>query len=124
MRILFRLSAVLLLSVCLSACSTVKGWFSMEDDEDPRRPAELLEFAPQATIERLWSVGVGDGQGKGLFRLQPVIAGELIYAASNDGRVVAVARDSGDRRWEKRLEKSFSGGVGHYRDSLFLGTAD
>ncbi|MEQ8516794.1 MAG: PQQ-binding-like beta-propeller repeat protein, partial [Chromatocurvus sp.] len=124
MRIFLRFAAVLLLSLSLSACSTVKGWFSMDDDEDPRRPADLVEFEPAATLERLWSVGVGNGQGKGLYRLQPVIAGELIYAASNDGRVVAVERGSGRKRWEKRLDKSLSGGVGHSGNSLFLGSAD
>lgn len=124
MPIVFRLGAVLLLSLSLVACSTVKGWFSMDDDEDPRRPADLVDVEPSATLERLWSVGVGNGQGKGLYRLRPVIAGELIYVASNDGRVAAVERDSGGKRWEKRLEGSLSGGVGHYRDSLFLGTAD
>lgn len=124
MRMFLRLGAVLLLSLSLSACSTVKGWFSMDDDEDPRRPAELVDFEPTATLERLWSVGVGKGQGKGLLRLQPVIAGDLIYAASSDGRVVAVERNSGRTRWEKRLEKSLSGGVGHHGNSLFVGTAD
>ena len=119
-----RLSAVLLLAVTLCGCSTVTGWFSMDDDEDPRRPAELVDFEPTATLQRLWSVGIGKGQGEGLFRLRPVIAGELIYAASSDGRVVAVERESGRKRWEQRLEKSLSGGVGHYRDSLFLGTKD
>lgn len=124
MRVVFRLAAVLVLSLCLAACSTVKGWFSMDDDEDPRRPAELVEFEPAASLKQLWSVGVGNGQGKGLNRLQPVIAGDSIYVASSDGRVAAVERGTGDRRWEKRLEKSLTGGVGHYRDSLFLGTAD
>lgn len=119
-----RITAVLLLSLSLSACSTVKGWFSLDDDEDPRRPADLVDFEAKATLERLWSVNVGNGQGKGLYRLQPVIADDLIYVASNDGRVVAVERDSGRKRWEKRLEKSLSGGVGHHGDSLFLGTAD
>jgi len=122
--VFFRLAGVLMLSLSLAACTTVKDWFSMDDDEDPRRPADLVDIEPSARLQQLWSVGVGDGQGKGLNKLQPVIAGEVIYAASSDGRVAAVERDNGKRRWEKRLEKSLSGGVGHYGDSLFLGTAD
>ncbi len=124
MRLILRLTAVLLLSLSLAACSTVKGWFSMDDDEDPRRPADLVKFEPTANLNRLWSVGVGNGQGKGLYRLQPVLADGLIYAASSDGRVVAVERDSGRKRWETRLDRSLSGGVGHHADSLFLGSAD
>lgn len=119
-----RITAVLLLFLSLSACSTVKGWFSLDDDEDPRRPADLVDFKPRAKLERLWSVNVGNGQGNGLYRLQPAVDRDLVYVASNDGRVVAVERDSGKKRWEKRLEKSFSGGVGLHGDSLFLGTVD
>lgn len=124
MRMIFRLAVVLVLSLSLAACTTVKGWFSMDDDDDPRRPADLVEFEPTARLKQLWSVGVGNGQGKGLNKLQPVVVGELIYVASSDGRLAAVERGTGNKRWEKRLEKSLSGGVGHYRDSLFLGTAD
>ena len=119
MRSFIRITAVLLLFLSLSACSTVKGWFSLDDDEDPRRPADLVDFEPQAKLERLWSVNVGNGQGKGLYRLQPAVARDLIYVASNDGRVVAVERDGGRKRWEKRLERSLSGGVGLHGDSLF-----
>ncbi len=124
MPIFSRLLAVTLLCLSLAACSTVKGWFSMSKDDDPRRPADLVDFEPSATIKRLWSVKVGNGQGKGMFRLRPVVSGDLVYIASNDGRVAAVERDSGKKRWEKRLERSLSGGVGHYGDSLFLGTSD
>lgn len=124
MQRVFRLTAIALLTLSLGACSTVKGWFSMGDDDDPRRPADLVEFEPTAAIKQRWSVSVGKGQGKGLNRLRPVVAGPLIYAASHDGRVVAVERESGNKRWEKRMEKSLSGGVGHFGDAIFLGTTD
>ena len=119
-----RVCALFLLVPLLAACGTVGDWFAMDDDEDPRQPAELVDFERSVDIDRLWSVSVGDGQGKGAYKLQPVIAGDLIYAASVDGVVRAVERDSGRTRWKENVDAGLSGGVGYYADSLYLGSAD
>ena len=52
---------------------------------DPTAPAELVDIEETVKIKKLWSAGVGDGQGDGLYRMQPVIEGDVIYAASADG---------------------------------------
>ena len=54
------LSIVMLLS--LSACSTISGWFD-SDDDDPTLPVELVKFDQTVKVRKLWSAGVGDGQG-------------------------------------------------------------
>lgn len=115
------LAAVLLL---LSGCSTIGGWFSVDDDEDPRQPAELEKIEESVKVSRLWSQGIGDGQGDGRYALQPVIAGGTLYVASADGEVQALRRDSGKRLWDRELDTGLSGGVGVYADDLFLGGAD
>ena len=51
----------------LSACSTVSGWFD-SDDEDPTAPVKLQDINQTVKIKKLWSVGVGDGQGKGFYK--------------------------------------------------------
>ncbi|MBN7796148.1 outer membrane protein assembly factor BamB [Parahaliea mediterranea] len=113
------------LVMSLSACSTVKGWFEMDDDEDPNQPAELQDIKETVDIDRLWSTGIGDGQGEGLYHIQPALLGERIYAASADGEVVALDRERGKKIWDVELEdQALSGGVGAYEDSLFLGGAD
>jgi outer membrane protein assembly factor BamB len=121
-----RIWRVLLLSqlLILGGCETVSEFFEMNDDEDPQQPAELIDIEQQLSVRKLWSVGIGDGQGDGLYRLQPIIADNLIYAASADGEVRAVDRDSGKTVWRKELELPLSGGVGLYENSLFLGTND
>lgn len=117
--------AVLILFMLLSlgACSTVKGWFA-DDDDDATAPAELVKFEETVKIKKLWSTGVGDGQGKGLYKLQPVMTATTIYAASAEGEVKAVERTRGKKLWDTDLEVGLSGGVGHYEDSLFLGSSD
>jgi len=119
-----RWGALLLSFVLVSGCSTLKGWFSIDDDEDPRQPAELQKIEETVKAKRLWSTGVGKGQGDGLYRIEPVIGGQRIYAASSDGEVRALERSNGRRVWSRDLKMPISGGVGLYGDSLFLGSSD
>jgi outer membrane protein assembly factor BamB len=107
----------------LSGCSTISGWFS-SDDDDATAPAELTDIAETIEIDKLWSTGVGNGQGDGFYRLRPVINGETIYAASADGEVIAVNRSNGKTLWEVELDSSLSGGVGAYGDGLLLGSSE
>lgn len=123
MRQISRHLITLTMVLALAGCSTVSGWFESDDDE-ATAPAELTDIEETVSIEELWSVGIGDGQGKGLHRLRPAISGQTIYVASADGEVAALDRDSGDTLWEVELETSLSGGVGVYDDALFLGSSD
>ena len=107
----------------LFGCSTISGWFS-SDDDDATAPAELTDIDETVDIDKLWSTGVGNGQGDGFYRLRPVIGGETIYAASADGEVAAVNRNDGDALWEVELDTALSGGVGVYGDGLLLGSSE
>lgn len=111
------------LAVAVSGCSTVAGWFD-SDDDDPTAPVELNDIEQSVKIKKLWSVGVGNGQGKGLHKLQPVISGDRLYAASNDGVVKAINRSSGKTLWKSDVDTALSGGVGVYEDALLLGSSE
>ena len=110
-------------SVTLTGCSTVSGWFE-SDDEDPTAPVELERISETVKLRKDWSLSVGDGQGDGFFKLTPVLEDGVLYAASAEGEVVAVSADSGDRLWRVELERPISGGVGYFDRQLFLGGAD
>ncbi len=119
-----RARLVLLLALLwLPGCSTIAGWFD-DDEEDPTAPFELTDIEEEVRIKRLWSVGVGDGQGEGLYKIRPVMQGDTIYAASADGRVVALDRDRGKAVWKEDLDIELSGGVGVYENALFLGSGE
>jgi len=107
----------------LMGCSTISGWFD-SDDEDPKQPVELEGITQTVKIKRLWSAGVGDGQGDGFYRLQPVIDGDRIYAASAEGEVAAFERSRGKKLWKADMDTQLSGGVGVYDDALLLGSSD
>ncbi len=117
-----RLLALLLL-LSLGACSTISEWFD-SDDDDPTQPVELQDIDSTVKIRKLWSVSVGDGQGKGFYRLQPALDGDMIYAAAADGQVLAVDSGKGRKQWRVKLETGLSGGVGVSGDALFVGGSD
>jgi outer membrane protein assembly factor BamB len=119
-----RLLPALFLLASLAGCSTVSGWFDMDDEENLQQPADLTDIDERLRVRKLWSVGVGDGQGDGLYRITPVIVGDRIYAAAADGEVRAVDRRSGRTLWKIELERGLSGGVGHDDGVLFLGGSD
>jgi outer membrane protein assembly factor BamB len=121
------LRSALLLLCCagvLAGCSTLKGWFSMDSDEDPRQPAELGEIDAQVVLRERWSTRIGKGQGRGLLSLRPALAGDTLYAASADGELRALRAGDGRTLWEIERESGFSGGVGVYEDTLLLGSPD
>ena len=115
---------LLLIVPLLSGCSTISGWFEFDDDEDPQQPAELLDIDQKVDVDKLWSVNVGNGQGDGLYKLQPEMSSGTIYVASAEGEVKAVSKDGGRTLWRAKLKRPLSGGVGRHDDALFVGGPD
>jgi outer membrane protein assembly factor BamB len=118
-----RLLMVLSLSLTLTACSTVKGWFDNDDDE-AAQPAELVEFVPEMEVKSIWSTNVGKGQGKVYNFLSPIINGERIYAAGSAGIVMALDKKSGKTIWKTDLDMPLSGGVGYGAGQILLGSSN
>ena len=115
---------LLVLSFLLTTgCSTITGWFS-DDEFDPREPVELEKITEQVKLKSRWSRGVGDGQGEGLLKINPILVGDSLYAASAEGRVVSVDPESGRVRWKQDLDLALSGGVGHHGNSVFVGASE
>ena len=106
-----------------TGCSTITGWFS-DDEFDPREPVELEKITEQVKVKSRWSRGVGDGQGEGLLKINPVLVGDSLYAASAEGRVMSVDPETGRVRWKQDLELALSGGVGHHGGSIFVGASE
>ena len=105
-----------------TGCSTITGWFS-DDEFDPREPVELEKITEQVKLKSRWSRGVGDGQGEGLLKINPILVGDSLYAASAEGRVMSVDPESGRVRWKQDLDLALSGGVGHHGNSVFVGAS-
>lgn len=102
---------------CLSACSL----FSRNQVEQPR---ELERFDEQFSLQRAWSVNVGNGQGNHYNRLRPAIAGDALFVAANNGTVMAVDKSDGRVRWRQRTQEAITGGTGAGGGMVLIGTRD
>jgi outer membrane protein assembly factor BamB len=108
----------------LGACSVVDYVKSIGDDDDEDAalaPAELVDFTPEVDVRKVWSTGVGNGQGKLYNRLQPALYGDAIYVAAENGTVAAIDAVTGDRRWKADVDTDLSGGVGAGGDLVLVG---
>ncbi|MCG8906378.1 MULTISPECIES: outer membrane protein assembly factor BamB [Pseudomonas] len=85
-------------------------------------PAELTDFKEEVRLEKQWSRSVGDGQGDLYNLLEPAVDGQTIYAASAEGRVMAMQRETGEVLWKKDLDLPISGAVGVGSGMVLLGT--
>jgi len=96
---------------------------SSEKELNP--PAKLIEFTPQAKLQKIWSKSIGNGQGKLWHNLQLAIDDNLLFAASNNGIVYALDRLTGKVKWQTKLKgKTISGGVGLGAGLVLVGTLD
>lgn len=99
--------------------SLLAGCSSGIDPIEP--PSELTGFEPRLQAKTMWSRQVGSGVDETFLRLQPLIDGERLYAASLNGEVAAFGAFDGKRLWQRELHKVISAGPGEGADLLLLG---
>ena len=118
-----RVSILLLILSAATGCG-LTDWVRnpFGEDEDPRAPAELLDVVSDITINRNWRINVGNGQGDSYKKLTPVVDGGFVFAASDDGEILAVNNINGDLMWQTEVETSITGGVGAGDGIVMIGT--
>ena len=101
---LWRLPGLIAATLVLASC----GIFG--DKDEKLEPKELEKFETPLKIKRLWSTKIGGDSEFLLVGLRPAGDGNLIYAASYDGKVEAIDPDSGKSRWKADLDIEISAG--------------
>jgi outer membrane protein assembly factor BamB len=118
--------------VALAGCHS----FKKENVQPPTPLAK--DFKPTVQVTRLWRTSVGDGAGTSGARLRPTVVDGVLYAASTDGKLVAVDAASGKTLWskssrthgwfgwgdKKRKDAQYAGGPAVSGDLLAVGTLD
>ena len=113
--------AILVVASLLPGCSWIQSW---GEDDDINAPAKLVEFSPTLETGRIWSAKVGDGQDRRGMQLRPAYSSGTIYAGGHKGRLLAVASETGSKRWEVKTDLPFSGGPGLGESRVLMGTQD
>jgi outer membrane protein assembly factor BamB len=102
----WRIFGLLSATFLLASCSI----FGEKDEE--LEPKELVKIENKLKIKRVWSSKVGGSSDFLLVGLKPAGDGSRIYAASQDGKVVAFNPDTGKQIWKNDLKIELAAGPG------------
>lgn len=108
---------LLVASLALGGCSTVKDWFGSKDDAT--KPAKLAEFGETAKFEVRWHTDLGDS---GASLLQPALTKDAIYGVSGKGTLTRLDRATGKLVWRVESGIAVSGGVGSGEGLVLIGS--
>ncbi|MEE8387994.1 MAG: outer membrane protein assembly factor BamB [Acidiferrobacterales bacterium] len=86
-------------------------------------PTPLRDFRSSAVIKEIWTTDIGATDDR-YNRLQPRIAGDILFAASGKGRVSAFDADKGKLLWRKEFSVPISGAMGYGNNMALLGTRE
>ena len=117
----FHLTWLMAVLMLLSGCSSIKSIIPGGDDE--AKPAPLEEITTTVKITREWSKSVGDTKDRSRL-IQPVLAGNRLFATSSAGLVTAVDIDTGETIWRRDLKLPVSAGVGYGDALVYVGTSE
>jgi outer membrane protein assembly factor BamB len=117
----FRLFSILLLSLSISACGTVSGWFEEDVYEAP--PTELVEFAHEFEPTVVWSKDTG-GTEDDYSDLSVWIQNERVYSVDAEGEVQSYDIKSGKKLWTTELDTVVMTGVGGGQNLILIGTKE
>ncbi|MGM0563915.1 MAG: outer membrane protein assembly factor BamB [Pseudomonadota bacterium] len=111
-----RMTLALLAALLLTACSNIK------DTTEP--PTPLGNVDREIEVEALWHRNTGAGTGEFMVDLSPALDDSAVYVADHRGRVMAVDRENGKRRWRIDLDEAISAGVGVDDQYLYVGSRE
>ena len=113
-RDLLFLTLTVFLAVFISACSSGR--------DNTYLPVQLKEISAELDPDRLWQKQVGKGTAKQFLRLQPYIDKDMVYAVSNNGKLVAVDRITGKKHWDVDVGNEIISGVSGSAEGLVVGS--
>ncbi len=107
-----KMSATVAILALLGGCSTLS---SLNPFSSKLQPAELQAFSATLKTNSAWSIDVGDSD-QGTFT--PVESGGVVYAASEEGVLVAVDKATGKLKWKVKAAPKLKAGVAATIDTL------
>jgi outer membrane protein assembly factor BamB len=121
--IFLRVLLLAMLLTIVAGCSTVKGWFGGKGKENVHPPAELTQYTPSVSVQKLWSRSIGHGEKLLGLRQQPFVADGRVYAASSyGGAVYAIDAATGRDIWRADTKLRLSGGPGAGSGTVVVGS--
>jgi len=94
-----KLIAIAASIVLVTGCSSITGIFKSSKDK-AELPTKLTEISNPVTVNKLWSVSIGEGEGDLAVRQKPVIDGDTVFAADSGNQLLALDKASGKIKWK------------------------
>ncbi|WP_309044364.1 outer membrane protein assembly factor BamB [Marinobacter sediminicola] len=107
--------SALVAALGITGCSTTDTF---------EQPVPVPEVDSSVALKTVWKMSVGDGHDGDFLYLAPLNAGDVVYAASADGELVAVNSETGKLIWERELQDRIFAGVGGDLEQLYLVTRE
>jgi len=108
-------------AVVLAAMIVVSG---CDKDKDPDPPAQLTKLVDKRDVKQLWGTGLSGKSERLRLALRPAAVAGVVYAASHDGEVIAMAAQSGKRNWSVKTKLALSAGPEVGAGYVVLGSSD
>lgn len=108
-----KVSSALLVFALLGGCATISNLNPFGSSK--LEPAELQSFTPQLKVANVWSVDVGDSE-QGNFA--PVLFESTVYAASEEGQLLAIDKETGKIKWKVEVDSQLKAGVAATLDTV------
>ncbi|MGB0866595.1 MAG: outer membrane protein assembly factor BamB [Granulosicoccaceae bacterium] len=89
----------------------------------PPTPLEEI-VSPKVLVLEQWKRSVGEGNRYAGASFEPVIADGIVYVASAEGRVSALALEGGDPVWREELEQELRSGVSVDPQSVYVASRE
>lgn len=117
MKQVIKVSSLVAVLALLGGCAAISSTMSSLNPfgSSAVKPAELQSFTPQLKIANAWSVDVGDSE-QGSFT--PVLLESTVYAASEEGQLVAIDKATGKTKWKVKVGAELKAGVAATLDTI------
>ncbi len=116
---MLRICLILLVSLSLAACESIKGIFAGSDNSIP--PTELEAITPEVSLRTIWEKKVGVGTDRDMVNLKPAFGISNVYTVDREGKVTSLDKSNGQINWQTELDVIVTGGLGLGNEMLFLG---
>lgn len=106
---------------------TALGCFALVgcgDDKDVDPPAELVDIKATRDVNQLWSASLGGDSERLRLALRPAAVEGVVYAASHDGEISALAAQTGKRAWSVKTKLPLSAGPEVAQGVVVVGSSE
>jgi outer membrane protein assembly factor BamB len=107
-----------------AAATALLVMLGCDNDKEVDPPAELTDIKATRDVHRVWTAGLGGDSERLRLALKPNVVEGIVYAASHDGEVVAMAAATGKRNWVVKTKLALSAGPEVGGGLVILGSSD